>query len=138
MMRSGIVLLICLTIIIGSAGCSDRGEQTYETNVTESKIQIGLSFDSFVIERWQRDRDVFVFTAEELGSEVNVQNANGDVEKQIAQIEYFIEKKVDVIVVIAVDSEACSEVIKTAKDAGIIVVAYDRLLRYSEIGRAHV
>ena len=132
MKKKGMVLVICLTLIMGLAGCSDKKEQTDEADVTERKIQIGLSFDSFVIERWQRDRDVFVFTAEELGAEVNVQNANGDVQKQISQIEYFIGKKMDAIVVIAVDSEACSEVLKKAKDAGIIVVAYDRLLRNSD------
>ena len=32
--------------------------------------------DSFVIERWIRDRDVFVATARELGAEVNVQDAD--------------------------------------------------------------
>jgi D-xylose transport system substrate-binding protein len=100
-----------------------------DPDITEKKIQIGLSFDSFVIERWQRDREVFVSTAQDLGAEVNVQNANGDVEEQISQIQYFIDKKMDVIVVIAVDSEACSNVLKDAKEAGIIVVSYDRLVR---------
>ncbi len=114
-------------------GCRNKNEEAYEADITETKIKIGMSFDSFVIERWQRDRDVFAFTAEELGAEVNVQNANGDVEKQISQIEYFIEKNMDVIVVIAVDSEACSEVLHKAKEAGIKVVAYDRLLIKSEV-----
>jgi len=54
-------------------------------------------------------------------------------EEQKSQIEYFIEKEMDVIVVIPGDSEACSEVLKKAKEAGIIVVAYDRLLRNSDI-----
>jgi len=124
-------MLICL--LLGIAACNDKKEQTKETNAGEDKIQIGFSFDSFVIERWQRDRDVFVFTAEELGAEVNVQNANGDAKKQISQLEYFIEKKMDVIVVVAVDWAACSEVIKKAKDAGIIVIAYDRLLKDSNV-----
>ncbi len=133
MNRKGMAFILCLAIMmLVLAGCSDKKEQKDETLVTEDKIQIGLSFDSFVIERWQRDRDVFVFTAKELGAEVNVQNANGDVQKQITQIEYFIDKKMDVIVVIAVDSEACSEVLKKAKDAGIIIVSYDRLLRNSD------
>jgi D-xylose transport system substrate-binding protein len=133
MKKWGMFLFVCIVCLFGLAGCRNKREQTNETGVTEKKIQIGLSFDSFVIERWQRDRDVFVFTAEELGADVNVQNANGDVDKQISQIQYFIDKKVDVIVVIAVDSEACSEVIKKAKDAGIIVVAYDRLLKHSDV-----
>lgn len=125
--------MIIFIIIIVSVGCSDDKPQTYGGNEAEEKIQIGLSFDSYVIERWQRDRDVFVYTSEALGAEVNVQNANGDVEKQISQIEYFIQKEMDVIVIIAVDSKACAEVVERAKEAGIKIVAYDRLLITSDV-----
>lgn len=95
-------------------------------------MRIGITFDSFVIERWQRDRDVFVSAAQELGAEVNVQNANGDMEEQIAQIDYFIEKKMDVIVVVMVASGAdpagLVNAVQRAGRAGIPVVAYDRLI----------
>ena len=74
---------------------------------------------------------MFVSTVKELGGEVNVQNANGDVEEQISQIEYFIEKGVDVIVVVAGDSEALTDVMRRAKDAGIKTVAYDRMIKNS-------
>lgn len=50
----------------------------------EKKIQIGLTVDSFVIERWIRDRDVFVATARELGAEVNVQDAGADTKSRSA------------------------------------------------------
>lgn len=123
------VIVLC----VGLTACSNRDLPTYDEKDTKDPIQIGLSFDSFVIERWQRDRDVFIYTAENLGAEVNVQNANGDVEKQISQIEYFIEKNMDVIVIIAVDSRAFSNVVKKAKEAGIKVVAYDRLLIDSNV-----
>ena len=99
-----LLLILCLL----PAGCgkpaSDAAAGDKETKKESSdKISIGLSFDSFVIERWIRDRDVFTSTARELGAEVNVQNANGDVEEQISQIRYLIEKKVDVLVVVAAD-----------------------------------
>lgn len=129
MLKRRIVFVILSLLLLTLAGCSDKKEDTKDTDLTQKKIHIGLSFDSFVIERWQRDRDVFVYTAQDLGAEVNVQNANGDVQEQISQIEYLIDKDMDVIVVIAVDSEACSEVLQKAKEAGIIVIAYDRLVR---------
>lgn len=88
-----------------------------------------MSFDSFVIERWQRDRDVFVSMAKELGAEVNVQNANGDIEEQKKQIDYFIQKDMDVIVIICIDSEGLGSSVQKAKDAGIKVIAYDRLIK---------
>ena len=99
---------------------------------SEDKIEIGMSFDSFVIERWQRDRDVFVSTAKELGATVNVQNANGDVDKQKEQIEYFVKKGVDVIVIICIDSDSLKETVAKAKDAGIKIIAYDRLVTNSD------
>ena len=124
---------VLLSILLSLAGCSPKNEDTKDTDVTENKIQIGLSFDSYVIERWTRDREVFVSTAQDLGAEVNVQNANGEIKEQISQIEYLIDKHMDVIVVIAVDSEALSDVVKRAKEAGIKVLAYDRLVRNANV-----
>lgn len=125
------ISLVLLIAVFSIAGCSKQDEISKDTNVADNAIQIGLSFDSYVLERWQRDRDVFVSTAQDLGAEVNVQNANGDVKEQISQIEYLIDKKMEVIVVIAADSDACADVLKEARDAGIIVVDYDRLVRNS-------
>lgn len=98
-----------------------------------SKPQIGMSFDSFVIERWQKDRDIFVSMAKELGAEVNVQNANGDIDEQKKQIEYFIDKGMDAIVIICIDSDSLADTVKKAKNAGIKVVAYDRLIHNADV-----
>lgn len=66
--------------------------------------------------------------ARELGAEVNVQDAGADVKEQISQIEYFINKQVDVIVVIARDCGALSDAIQKAQSAGIPVISYDRMV----------
>ncbi|NLG04724.1 MAG: sugar ABC transporter substrate-binding protein [Clostridia bacterium] len=123
-----VFIAVCLL-----SGCKTE-EIAKETKVekTEDKLEIGMSFDSFVIERWQRDRDVFVSTAKELGAEVNFQTANGEIEEQISQIEYFINKKVDVIVVIPIDAVKLEGVIAKAKKEGIPVMCYDRLVRNSD------
>ena len=84
----------------------------------EQEVQIGLSFESFVIERGCRRGMYLCPLQRRLGAEVNVQNANGDVEEQISQIEYFIKKQVDVIVVVAGDCEALSDVMIKAREAG--------------------
>ena len=102
----------------------NKNEETAEENKEEDKVQIGLTVDSFVIERWIRDRDVFVATARELGAEVNVQDAGADVKEQISQIEYFINKQVDVIVVIARDCGALSDAIQKAQSAGIPICTF--------------
>ena len=118
---------MCLIMVVSVTACG-RSEDMVQAEDDDGTIEIGFTFDSFIIERWERDRDVFVSRAHELGVEVNVQNANGDVDTQISQIEYFIEKRVNAIVIVAVDCEALSGVIAKAHRAGIKVISYDRLI----------
>ena len=129
-----IPVLLILTASLLFAGCAgSETEDESKKGGDKSAVSIGLSFDSYIIERWERDRDVFVSTAKQMGAEINVQSANGDVETQISQIEYFIEKKVDVIVIVAIDADKLTDVVKKAKDAGIHVIAYDRLIRNADV-----
>ncbi|MBQ6589194.1 MAG: substrate-binding domain-containing protein [Butyrivibrio sp.] len=122
-----ITSLLIAAFLCTCSGCSAPAMETDSSNKEKTdKIQIGMCFDSFVIERWQRDRDVFVSTAKELGAEVNVQNANGDPLKQKEQIEYFIKKGMDIIVIISIDPEKIVDSVKKAQDEGIKVIAYDR------------
>ena len=126
--KTGIFLIIGVIMLILLTGCGTGTEETASEDSKEAdKLQIGLSFDSFVIERWLRDRDMFVSTAQGLGAEVNVQVAGGDVDEQISQIEYFIQKKMDVIVIIPIDGDALYDVVKEAKSMGIYVICYDRI-----------
>ena len=122
---TGLLLLIALFLV---TGCGENAEQEADEDPDEETVSIGICFDSFLIERWERDRDVFVSTAKEAGAEVNVQNANGDVETQIEQIRYLIDKDMDAIVIVGVDSDRLKDVVAEARAKGIVVVAYDRML----------
>ncbi len=119
-----------LSVMVMLAGCGDMSLNNQETAKSDnSELEIGICFDSFVIERWQKDRDVFMDTASNLGATVNVQNANGDVDKQIEQIQYCIDKNVDCLVIIPIDGDALTTVLAEAKEKNIPVVCYDRLIR---------
>jgi len=126
--RRALAFLLTLALLFLSPGCGKDSTEAKKEPSGENKPLIGMSLDSFLIERWQRDRDVFVSTASELGAEVNVQVANGDPNEQISQIEYFIKKNVDAIVVVAVDCYGLSDIVQKARDAGIYVISYDRLI----------
>ena len=125
-------LLLGITCMIMLTGCH-TAEAPAETHPTSSGPRIGLSFDSLVIERWQRDRDTFVSRFKELGGEVYVQNANGDPDRQIEQINYFIDEKMDAIVIICADNGRLTNSVKQAKAAGIPVIAYDRLILNADV-----
>ena len=122
-----LALIMCLSLGL-CAGCK-APEKNEVTPTTEAAGPvIGLSFDSFVIERWTRDRDVFVSAANELGAEVNVQSAGGDVDVQISHIKHFIDIGVDAIVIITADAVRLADILKEAKNKGIPVICYDRLV----------
>lgn len=131
---AAIMMTVSLLALIFLSGCARTSTEALpEKAPEEERPQIGMCFDSFIIERWQRDRDVFVSRCKELGADVNVQNANGDIETQKEQIEYFIQKGMDVIVIVCIDSDSLSDSVKKAKDAGIKVIAYDRLINDADL-----
>jgi D-xylose transport system substrate-binding protein len=100
---------------------------------TQSKVLIGLCMDSLIIERWQIDRDVFMARAKELGADVIVQNSGSDSNEQINQIKYLIDQGVDVLVIVANDSDALVPVVSMAKKRGIKVISYDRIIRKGNV-----
>ena len=128
------LIFLCLAALMLTGCTSAKTEEAAQQETDgkeengEKKIQIGLTVDSFVIERWIRDRDVFVATARDLGAEVNVQDAGADAQEQISQIDYFIKKHMDVIVIIARDCGALSEAVERAHSSGIRVISYDRMV----------
>ena len=128
-MRKPIVIIMSCFLFL--SGC--KTPDTQVTSIEEDRVKIGICFDSFVVERWYREQDVFVAKAEDLGAQVYAQNANGDITKQKEQINYLIGEKVDVIIIVPTDSKALSEEVKKAKAAGIKVIAYDRMIANSDV-----
>ena len=68
-------------------------------------------------------REVSLYQA---NTEVLIRSVKDDTPKQIADIEWFIEQKVDVLVVSPNESEACTPVIEKAYQQGIPVILVDR------------
>lgn len=89
---------------------------------------VGLSLDTLKEERWQHDRDLFVRHAGELGADVLVQAANSDDTRQIQDVEALLSRKVDVLVIVPHNGEAMGKAVALAREAGIPVIAYDRLI----------
>lgn len=96
-------------------------------------VKIGMAIDDLRLERWQKDRDIFVERAEALGAKVYVQSANGNEQTQISQVENMISRGVDVLVIIPYNGEVLSNVIAEAKRDGIKVLAYDRLINNADL-----
>lgn len=100
---------------------------------SREKPVIGLSLDTLKEERWQRDRDTFVAAAQKLGATVIVQSANSDDIRQVRDVESLISRNVDVLVVVPHNGSAMTRAVKSANEAKIPVIAYDRLILNANI-----
>ena len=95
--------------------------------------KIGFSIDDLRLERWAHDRDYFVAAAKKLGATVDVQSADANEARQTSQIENLISRGMDVIVIVPFNGKVLANTIAEAKQAGIKVISYDRLILDSDI-----
>ena len=98
---------------------------------TEKKIKIGFAMDALKQERWQKDRDLFLKRAAELGAEVVVQTADGSDDAQMKQVESLLTQGIDVLVIVPHNAEVAGGMVEMARKQGVPVVSYDRLVKNS-------
>ena len=101
-------------------------EEVKEAAAGGGKVAVAMPTQSS--ERWINDGANMKSQLEALGYEVDLQYAEDDVQAQVSQIENMIAAGADCLVIAAVDSGALVNVEAQAKDAGIPIIAYDRLL----------
>ncbi|WP_069998376.1 multiple monosaccharide ABC transporter substrate-binding protein [Cellulosilyticum sp. I15G10I2] len=93
---------------------------------------VGVLMPTQSSQRWIQDGDNMKKQLEAKGYQVDLQYAEDVVENQVSQLENMVTKGVNVLVVASIDGEALTGVIGKAADAGIKIIAYDRLIRGSE------
>jgi len=139
-LRVFVIFTLCIFCLSGCERGSNRASSNTivpafrpEQKKPEKRQQLTIGFSiataTFIIERWNKDLKVFTGAAKELGADVIVQLSAGGVREQISQINYMMSQNIDILVVIAHDTELIAGAIKQIKDAGIPVIAYDRLIQ---------
>ena len=98
----------------------------------QDKGTVGVSMPTKSSARWISDGDSMVKSLKEKGYKADLQYAEDDIPNQLAQVENMITKKVKVLVIAAIDGTTLSNALQKAADAGIKVIAYDRLIRGSK------
>jgi len=86
---------------------------------------IAVSWKTFQEERWKIDEAAIKAVVEAAGNTYVSTDAQGSAQKQAADIEALIGQNVDVILVVAYDSDAILPSIQKINDAGIKAIAYD-------------
>lgn len=144
-MKKIFALLLALSMVLALAACgggsssaapasTSTAASTPAATSTPAEGLVGegktvaIAMPTQSSERWINDGANMKAQLEALGYEVLLQYAEDDPQQQVSQIENFVAQQVDCLVIAAVDSGALTTVEAQAKEAGIPIIAYDRLL----------
>ena len=130
LMVAGVIIVIALVIVL--LRFLVFSPPTTAMKPTGS-IRIGFLLGTLQEERWTKDRDLFVKAAEAQGAYVQVMSANSDPDLQNTQAENLISQGVNALVVVPQDGEKAAQIVAAAHKANIKVIAYDRLIRNSDL-----
>ncbi len=93
--------------------------------------KIGVAMPTKSSARWIDDGNNMVAQLKAKGYEPDLQYADDDIPNQLAQIENMVTKGAKVLVIASIDGTTLSDVLAKAHDAGVKVIAYDRLIKGS-------
>ena len=111
-------MALAATMIVGAGlSVSAEGAKT-----------VGILMPTQSSERWINDGANMKSQLEEKGYNVELQYAEDDTAMQVSQLENYVGKGVDCLVIAAIDSGVLVNAEAQAKEAGIPIIAYDRLL----------
>lgn len=122
-----------LAVSLAACGSAKESGDSAEASKSDNKgpITVGLLLPENETARYEKfDKPLFEKKVSELTDgtgKVVYANAKQDATLQNQQVDTMVTNKVDVLVVDAVDSKAIASSVTKAKEAGIPVVAYDRL-----------
>ena len=99
------------------------------TDVPVKDCTVGVSWNNFQQPRWAaHDKPNLQKTVEAGGGKYLDADANLSGEQQLTDVDTLISKGANVLVLLAQDGKAILPALKKAADAGIPVIAYDRLI----------
>ncbi|MFF1451059.1 substrate-binding domain-containing protein [Streptomyces sp. NPDC058274] len=134
-MRRAAVAVAAGAMAVSLAACGSAKDSGNDNGSSSPKkgdaIKVGLLLPENQTARYEKfDKPIIEKQVKDLTNgkgEVVYANAKQDASTQNQQVDTMVTNKVDVLIVDAVDSKAIATSVKKAKDAGIPVVAYDRL-----------
>ena len=112
-----------------STPASAPAASTPAGSASAAACTVGVSWNNFQQPRWAaHDKPNIQKTVEAAGGTYIDADANLSNEQQATDIDTMISKGAKVLIVLAQDTKAVLPAIKKANDAGIPVIAYDRLI----------
>jgi putative multiple sugar transport system substrate-binding protein len=117
-MKKILALVLALVLCIGCASAFAE--------------KVGVSMPTKDLQRWNQDGDNMKAQLEAEGYEVDLQYAGNVEQEQLNQITNMINSGCSVVVIAAVTGDSLGAALDLAKEKGVKVIAYDRLLMASD------
>ncbi|MFD5830086.1 multiple monosaccharide ABC transporter substrate-binding protein [Lentzea sp. NPDC060358] len=126
-MRASRFVVPVVVLLVAACGARATGGQVKPPD----NALVGVTMPTTTSPRWISDGENIKRDLESRGHRVDLQYAQNDVPNQVKQIESQIAAGAKLLIVASVDGSALTKPLQMAADAGIPVIAYDRLLRGS-------
>ncbi len=111
----------------------EKAEATTEAPAAEAQTgKVGVAMPTKDLQRWNQDGANMEEQLKAAGYDVDLQYASNDIATQVSQIENMISSGAQVLVIASIDGDSLGTVLAQAKEAGISVIAYDRLIMNSD------
>lgn len=117
-MKKLISLLLVLVMVLGlCVGCAPKDE-----------LDIGIVLPTKDEDRWLADEATFKQLIEEKGYKAEIMYSQADPAIEKSNVEALIEKGVKVLLICPFDGAAAASTVEMAKEEGVQVISYDRLI----------
>jgi ribose transport system substrate-binding protein len=116
-----LILIACVLVTVGLSLGFAAGKP--ETKTPEVAVSLPGSVEFFSVERRGMDK-----AAAEFGLKLTYSDAEWDAGKQLSQVENFVAKKVDLIMLCAADNQALMPAVKACKDAKIPLITFTNVV----------
>ncbi len=124
-MKKLLALFLAVTMAFSLVACGGGGE---EESAPREEVQVGIVLPTKEEPRWLQDEESFSTALADAGFTSEVLFSQGKSETELANVEALLEKNIKVLVICAQDAAAAGAAVQKAKDAGVTVVCYDRLI----------
>lgn len=125
------IILIGVFMLLFISGCNNKdndGNNNGTGTGTGGGVDVGVVLPTKDEPRWLQDQASFMDAIGKTNYKVEVLFSQGNPANERTNVETLIAKDIKVLIICAHDATAAASSVQTAKDAGITVISYDRLI----------
>lgn len=129
MKKKFMAMCMAAVMTVSLTACGSGGSAGSGSSGDDGKAKIGLSMPTQSLERWNRDGAYLEEQFQNAGYDTILTYSDNDSGKQVNDIQNMLADGADLLVIAAIDGEALNTALDEAAEAGVPVIAYDRLIK---------